>query len=339
MGYIMSQESFDAMLDELSSTYRIWAPVNKVGEGRHTDTDVVRYDFVSSVKEIEWEKKSDYAFKEILTPLSQTLFFFTEDEVKEANRDVKDVLVFFRSCDMHALKRQDDIYLHNGKERDYFYDQMRQHVHFVLMGCSHSYQECFCVDMGSNQTKDGYVFSFDIIDGTIHSDVKDETFNNVFKKYASQEKDVTPQYVTENDVHVTIPNEIPLSIYKSDMWDEYKTRCIGCGRCNFVCPTCTCYTMQDIYYTDNGKVGERRRVCASCMVDGYTNVAGGGQYRRDQGERMRFKVLHKVYNHRQRFGYDMCVGCGRCTDVCPEYISMAAAINKLNKTVEELKNE
>ena len=339
MGYIMSQESFDAILDELSSTYRIWAPVNKVGEGRHTDTDIVRYDFVSSVKEIEWKKKSDYAFKEILTPLSQTLFFFTEDQVKEANREYKDVLVFLRSCDMHALKRQDDIYLHNGQESDYFYEQMRQHVHFVLMGCSHSYDECFCVDMGSNQTKDGYVFSFDMIDGNVHSDVKEASMVAVFDKYASQKTAITPQYVTENDVRVTVPTESPLSIYKSDMWDEYKTRCIGCGRCNFVCPTCTCFTMQDIYYTDNGKVGERRRVCASCMVDGYTNVAGGGQYRKDQGERMRFKVLHKVYDHRQRFGHDMCVGCGRCTDVCPEYISMAAAINKLNKTVEELKNE
>ena len=77
---------------------------------------------------------------------------------------------------------------------------------------------------------------------------------------------------------------------------SYPEKCIGCGRCNFVCPTCTCYTMQDVFYTDNGKVGERRRVGASCMVDGYTNVAGGGQYRRSKGERMRFKVLHKIYD-------------------------------------------
>ena len=70
------------------------------------------------------------------------------------------------------------------------------------------------------------------------------------------------------------------------------------------------------------------------MIDGYTNVAGGGQYRKTAGERMRFKVLHKVWDFRQRFGYDMCVGCGRCDDVCPEYISFATCVNKLTDACE-----
>ena len=135
--------------------------------------------------------------------------------------------------------------------------------------------------------------------------------------------------MTENKVKVEIPDKVPASILKDPLWDEYTVRCINCGRCNFVCPTCTCYTMQDVYYTDNGKVGERRRVGASCMVDGYTNVAGGGQYRRTNGERMRFKVLHKIVDFRKRFGYDMCVGCGRCDDVCPEYISYTNIIKKV----------
>ena len=117
------------------------------------------------------------------------------------------------------------------------------------------------------------------------------------------------------------------------------TRCIGCGRCNYACPTCSCYTMQDVYYTDNGKVGERRRVGSSCMVDGYTNVAGGGQYRKTQGERMRFKTLHKIRDFRKRFGYDMCVGCGRCDDICGEYISFSNIINKVAAAVEEMEKE
>jgi ferredoxin len=83
------------------------------------------------------------------------------------------------------------------------------------------------------------------------------------------------------------------------MWREYDTRCINCGRCNFVCPTCTCFTMQDLYYSENGRVGERRRIWASCMVDGFTDVAGGGSYRQKNGDRMRFKVLHKVLDFRE----------------------------------------
>jgi anaerobic sulfite reductase subunit A len=94
--------------------------------------------------------------------------------------------------------------------------------------------------------------------------------------------------------------------------------------------------MQDIFYSDNGRAGERRRVWASCMVDGFTDVAGGGSYRRKNGERMRFKVLHKILEHKQRFGCQMCVGCGRCDDVCPEYISFSNIVNRLSSAVEEV---
>ena len=94
--------------------------------------------------------------------------------------------------------------------------------------------------------------------------------------------------------------------------------------------------MQDIFYTDNGKVGERRRVQASCMVDGFTDVAGGGSYRQKKGQRMRFKVLHKALDFKKRNGYQMCVGCGRCDDVCPEYISFSHCLNRLEEGMKEV---
>ena len=89
--------------------------------------------------------------------------------------------------------------------------------------------------------------------------------------------------------------------------------------------------MQDIFYRDNENAGERRRVWTSCQVDGYSDIAGGIRFRKDQGERMRFKVLHKVYNYKNRFGYHMCVGCGRCENVCPEYISYIHCLHKLSE--------
>ena len=337
MGYILTREGFDKVLSELGRTYRLYAPVRKTGEGRFTDTDVIRYDFVNSVEEMELDQKSDYAFKEILTPLSETLFFFTESEVKTADRDAREAIIFVKSCDMHAVKRLDQIYLDNIFA-DPFYKEIRERVHFVLLGCPKSGEDCFCVDMGTNRTADGYWFSVDRTeDGGFACDVPEESLAELFEKNSAAEQRVEPKYVTENAVHVTIPDEIPSGIYKNSVWDEYSARCIGCGRCNFACPTCTCYTMQDVFYTDNGKVGERRRVGASCMVDGYTNVAGGGEYRRTKGERMRFKVLHKILDFKKRFGYQMCVGCGRCDRICPEYISFSACINKVNKAVEEMK--
>ena len=119
------------------------------------------------------------------------------------------------------------------------------------------------------------------------------------------------------------------------MWEEYNSRCISCGRCNFVCPTCTCFTMQDIFYKENQNVGERRRVWASCQVDGFTDIAGGHSFRNSKGDRLRFKAMHKIYDFNKRFGYQMCVGCGRCDDNCPQYISFSTTIDKINEFCKE----
>ena len=335
MGYVLNQDGFTRVLGKLGQSRRIYAPVNKVGEGRYTDVDVVRYDFVSEAREIELDKKSDYAFKEILTPLSQTLFFFTENVIKEADIDDSEAIVFLRSCDMHALKRLDQIYLHNGSHVDSFYKKIRDKLHFVLIGCTSSFQDCFCVSMGTNRTEDGYLFSVNFVDGRYDVDLKDASLEDLFAESGAAAGDVTAASVTENEVEVHVPEEIPNSVIGSDLWKEYDKRCVACGRCNLVCPTCSCFTMQDAYYTDNGKVGERRRVGASCMIDGYSTVAGGGEYRKKHGERMRFKVLHKISDFRKRYGYDMCVGCGRCDDVCPEYISFSNIINKVDAAVKE----
>lgn len=74
---------------------------------------------------------------------------------------------------------------------------------------------------------------------------------------------------------------------------------------------------------------------AGCMVEGFSTMAGGHNFREKKGERMRFKLMHKVNDFNKRFGYDMCVGCGRCDDVCPELISFSKQINKLTNEVGE----
>ncbi len=334
VGYFLTREAFDGVVAELGKRFRIFAPVRKKGAGRFTDTDVILYDTVRSGSEIVLDAKSDYAFKEALTPLSEVLFYFTEANTQAASFDDRPILIFARACDMHALQRMDQIYLCNGPE-DPFYRRRRELVHFALIGCSESFPNCFCVSMGTNVAPEGWLFSVDSAPDGCACTVPDAGCAPLFAAATAREIDAAPCHVTENEVRVCVPETVPAAVRTHSLWDEYTVRCINCGRCNFVCPTCTCWSMQDISYTDNGNVGERRRVAASCMVDGFTDVAGGGQYRRKNGERMRFKVLHKIYDHRQRFGNDMCVGCGRCDDICPEYISYSNIINKVYDAARE----
>lgn len=333
MGYRLNVTAWDKVISELSQEYLIFAPkLFEMGD-RFSDKDMVRYGEIDKAEDIIFNEKSSNSFKEVLMPITQTLFFFTEEQVKEPDLPSKAV-IFLRSCDIHALDRLDEIYLRNG-EPDYYYSQMRDRIRIVLMGCESAFSSCFCTSMGTNISGD-YDFSVDMRDGEYFIDCKNEDWVGMLAKAADETVDVTPAYVTETAIKVTIPEKLDASVAKSSIWDEYDLRCIDCGRCNFSCPTCTCYSMQDIFYTDNGKAGERRRVWASCMVDGFTDVAGGGAYRRKNGERMRFKTLHKVLDFKERFGYQICVGCGRCDDICPEYISFSNVINKLDDAMKEV---
>ncbi|OCB00519.1 anaerobic sulfite reductase subunit AsrA [Clostridium beijerinckii] len=332
MGYKLSKNDINKVFEDLSKEYVVYAPKLFEGEGSFSDTDRVRYGEIKTIDDIVFDQKAQYSYKEVLLPISQTLFYFTEDSIKEADAPKKGVIIFLRSCDLHAVKRMDDIYLRNGQE-DYYYKRIRENAKFILIGCENSFENCFCVSMETNKN-DEYNAYLKVNGDNVYVDAKDEELGKLFK--VDETLDVKPDFVTENSVKVSIPDNISLDVMKSDMWKEYSARCIACGRCNFVCPTCTCFTMQDVFYTDNGKAGERRRVWASCHVDGYTNMAGGHSFRLDKGQRMRFKVLHKVYDYKKKWGYHMCVGCGRCDDICPEYISFSNCVNKLKDGMKEV---
>lgn len=331
MGFSMSVGKFNKIMDELSANYKIYAPKLLKNKGTFSDTDMVRYGEVYKIEEVEFNKKSLFSPKEVILPITQTLFYFTEDQVIEPKLDEKNILIFLRSCDIHAVKRLDQIYFKNGVE-DPYYKRLRDKVKFILIECENSFENCFCVSMNSNKTEDYSLFVKKIGD-RVHVQCKDDELNYLFSDESKEE--VASKFIEVNDINVTIPKGLDNNIFKSEVWKEYSSRCIACGRCNTVCGTCACFTMQDIFYKDNNNTGERRRVWASCQVDGFTKMAGGHEFRKDKGERMRFKVMHKIYDFNKRFGYQMCIGCGRCDDACPEYISFSNCINKLNLAVKE----
>ena len=334
MGFKIRTKDLNDVFENLSKSYKIMAPTVIEGAGRSSETDVVRYDVVKKVEDIEFNKKSDYSYKEALIPITETILFFNQDEYKVPDYKEKPQIIFLRSCDLHAVKRLDDIYLRNGFE-DPYYKRIRDNVKFVLMGCENSFDSCYCVDMGTNKSEN-YDAYLKVTDEYAYLDIKDEELNGYFNDIPKKEEEIKPDFVLENKVSVNIPENLNINIFKSKMWDEYSERCIPCGRCTFVCPTCTCNSMQDIYYSDNENVGERRRVWASCQVPGYTTMAGGHEFRKSNGEKMRFKIMHKVYDYKKRWGYHMCVGCGRCDDICPEYISVSGCINKLQDAMDEV---
>ena len=331
----LSIEEFDRGLEELSKKYLIFAPRTFEKRGTYSDTDVVRYAKVNNFSEMNWKDKSHFPAKEALLPVNEILFYFTEDEYKAASEDTRERLVFLRACDMNAIKRIDQIYLGNGASSDFFYARTRKKTKFIVVGCSKTFRNCFCVSMGTNKA-DNYDAAMNIRENEIQLEIRNEDLN----VFSGKEIEFDIDYVSKNEFEVDLPEKIDfMYIQNHKMWDEYDSRCIGCGRCNYSCPTCTCFSMQDLHYTENENMGERRRVWASCQVDGYTNIAGGHSFRQKQGQRMRFKTLHKIHDYKKRFGENMCVGCGRCDDMCPQYISISEAYEKVAHAMREKDNE
>ena len=342
MGYNLSFQEVNALFEDLKKEYKIYAPKRFKKQGRYSDTDIIKYDEVSTVEEIEFKEKSHYPVKEVITPITQTLYYFTEDEFRESSiGHNKKILIFARPCDINAQRRQDMIYLHNGNFEDTFYKRIRERVKFICIECVDGFDTCFCVSMNSNKTDD-YSLAVRFNESSLLFNVKDKEFSKFFNDKTEEEFEL--KFIEENEAKVTIPEindkEILIKLKNHPMWDEYNKRCLGCGSCTIACSTCSCYTTRDIVYDSLGKIGERRRVQASCHIDGFDEMAGGHNFRTTKADKMRYKVLHKIHDYKAQFGDEhMCVGCGRCTDRCPEHISITATINKVNNAVNEIMEE
>ncbi len=104
-------------------------------------------------------------------------------------------------------------------------------------------------------------------------------------------------------------------------WEYFGNKCITCGGCSFVCPTCTCFNVFDRVFREGN--GERLRSWDSCLYGGFTKEASGHNPRASKGSRLKRRHEHKLLYHTDRETYgsmSTCVGCGRCSDCCPVHI-------------------
>lgn len=111
MGKRLNRDEMQQFFEILQESYDIYGPKLYQGTGCFSDTDVVRYGQLESWEELVWDRKSDYSFKEALFPISETILYFTENEMKTADGPARPRMIFLKSCDFHALKRLDEMYL------------------------------------------------------------------------------------------------------------------------------------------------------------------------------------------------------------------------------------
>ena len=116
------------------------------------------------------------------------------------------------------------------------------------------------------------------------------------------------------------------TMFDHPIWDEYAFKCLNCGTCSYICPTCHCF---DINNKMRGTTGLKLRTWDSCMFGEYTLMAGGHQPRPGKKERVRNRFLHKLQYFNEKHDMSLCVGCGRCIAKCPVNMDITKFIRQV----------
>ena len=278
--------------------------------------------------------------------------FPPEETVFRAHRDGNAVTVrpprheaqataFFgvRACDLAAMSIQDRVFL-GGSFEDAGYAARRAEVFVVVAHCGRSSGTCFCASMGTGpRARSGFDLALaELLDDGGHRFVVEVGT----ERGAAVVADVPSRPATEADIeHVerlcasaaatqgrslgaANVRELLLGNIEHPRWADVAKRCLTCGNCTLVCPTCFCSTVGDT--TDiTGSEAVRTRRWDSCFTLRHSYIKGG-PVRSSAASRYRQWMTHKLATWHDQYGTSGCVGCGRCITWCPVGIDITEEV-------------
>jgi len=260
------------------------------------------------------------------------------------NEEITEPLAFIgvRACELRAIAIQDRVFL-AGQYLDKSYKIRRDHAFIVAVNCSQAGGTCFCVSMNAGpRVEAGFDLALtELIEEGHHLFVMElgsaagaELVRDLRYRPATGVEIAAAERVvarTSDQMGRTLETnglkELLQANANHPRWDEVAERCLTCGNCTNVCPTCFCTTTDDA--TDiTGTISERVRRWDSCFTLDFSYVHGGS-VRSSARSRYRQWITHKLAHWIDQFGSSGCVGCGRCITWCPVGIDIteeAAAI-------------
>jgi len=336
---IINKGDVAAFVFSMQSQYEVMGPIareNKFVFARVDDPAQLRLDYSTTI----------LPPKKTFLPQAETLFKFEMDGSfkTEPQFDTQPRVLFgAHTCDVHAMKLLDGAFKKDYRDAHYF--KRRDNTLIVGIECMTPCDEhSFCKSMGTLSATDGYdlhltdlgvAYSVDV--GTEkgekllaqHSTAREATREDIGRlNRALSEKWPRFTYKLEFDSS-ELPSLMAMS-YKSKLWDELGNKCLGCGQCTVVCPTCYCFNVVDAVSMD-GKSGERKRIWDSCQLDEFARVGTGENFRKTLGQRQRHRFFRKGKYLPDMFGELGCVGCGRCARACLVHITPVEVFNTLHK--------
>lgn len=234
-----------------------------------------------------------------------------------------------RSCDLSAMAIQDKVFI-EGAHPDPRYQKRREQLFIIAVQCTYSSDNCFCVSAGAGpEVKNAYdLLMTEVRDGfTVASGSERATQIlsrlNLLKAKSQQCKEAIEGVTAASAMQSKkIPfdnkhelRDLLFSNLNHPRWDKVAERCLSCGNCTSVCPTCFCHTEVEKPSLD-GYSSEHQKEWDSCFTTGHSNI-NGKIIRDDTKKQYRQWLTHKFGSWFDQFDTSGCVGCGRCATWCP----------------------
>ncbi|MBN2386081.1 MAG: 4Fe-4S dicluster domain-containing protein [Anaerolineales bacterium] len=328
-------------IDSLADLPRGVTTEQAPGKFRLMRTDRERYfDFIPGAQ----------SWKQFLFPPRLKLFSASKEKRWELDRSddacPRYALVGVRGCELAAIEIQDKAFLRDDFE-DPTYRARREGLFIIAINCLQPAGTCFCASLGTGpRVERNFDLCLTELDDAFLVEIGSDLGRSLM---AGRNFELASAFVqnTADQALARAAGQMGRTLDTSDLpdllthsanldarhWDEVARRCLSCGNCTQVCPTCFCWDVTDtVNLTATTTV--RERVWDSCF-NPYFSYQAGGNTRPTIRSRYRQWLSHKFGTWVQQYGSLGCTGCGRCITWCPAGIDHVAEIAALREEVKE----
>ncbi|MDH4128173.1 MAG: 4Fe-4S dicluster domain-containing protein [Spirochaetota bacterium] len=345
--FLISKSNVKDLIGNLQKDYNIFGPKKKSNPNNLNGKEFFSFEYINDSVDL----CLDYTTS-ILPPIK---IFFPNNEIlirfdNSSPMSAKSIVekgkssVFFgvHPCDLHAIHLMDRIF--NNKPRDEYYLNRRKDGILVGINCEKPCSDKnLCYDKGTlnaeSQLYDIMLWEKDkeylvkvssergkeIIKNNSFFTPFEGDFNNFVKQFnEKQDKNFSKRLIQDIE---ELSNSVK-EAYNSKLWSEIGDKCLSCGSCNMVCPTCYCFEIKDEVNIDL-ESGYRYRSWDSCQNCDFASVGSGENFREKSSQRNRHRVYKKEVYIPNNYGVSGCVGCGRCNTACIANISLIDIYNRV----------